>query len=220
MILGQLSPQLIGQLARHPIVLNDVRCGVLLERPLLELRLVARLPVRNANVVKHGDGALDRVSEYRKQPPLGRGREEVVRLEHVGRHHQLGQVGVGEPHRFGARYPRDGGAVDVDEGTAVRVGDPRDSGVDDGNLGISAVPVGDAEFGSLDEAMASSHGVLDGGAACFGNVPKHGNISLLIWIPCILKITQKSQHAPRHRRRHPWWCRWWYERHRRLHIGH
>ena len=62
-------------------------------------------------------------------------------------------MGVGEPHALGALYARDRGAVDVDKGAAVGVGDPRDGGEDYGDLGVDDVPVGEVEFRPLEEAV-------------------------------------------------------------------
>ena len=45
-------------------------------------------------------------------------------------------------------------AVDIDEGAAVGVGDPRDGEEDYGDLVVDDVPVGEAEFRRLDEAVA------------------------------------------------------------------
>ena len=89
-----------------------------------------------------------------EQPFLGCLGEEVVELKHERGNHHLGQLGVREPNALGALYARDRGAVDVDEGAAVGVGDPRDGGEDYGDLVVNDVPVGEAEFRCLDEAVA------------------------------------------------------------------
>ena len=180
----QLSPELIGQLSRHPVVLHDVGLGVLFQGPLFEFRSVGRFPVRHPYVIEHADGPVDGMSEDGKQPSLGRRREKIVGFVNEGGHHDVCQSGVGESHGLGPLNPRHGGAIYVDEGRAVGVGPPGHARVDDGDSVVSVVSVGDAEFGGLYEAVASSHGVFDGRSSGFGDVPEHLRMVSLFCCRC------------------------------------
>ena len=113
-------------------------------------------------VVEHTDGPVDRMPKNTEQPPLRRLSEQIVRLEDERADHDLRQLRVGEAQLLRSLNPRHGRRVNVHEGGAVGVSHAGNGGVDYGDLGVLRVAVGDAELGRLDEAVAASHGVLDG----------------------------------------------------------
>ena len=195
-ILRQFTRNLVRELSGHPIVLYNARLSVLAQSPFLEIRSVRRLPVGHLDVIKHGNGPIDGMAKNGEHAPLGRGCKEIIRLVHERRHDNVRESRIGESHGLCASNAVRGRDIHIDKGTPIYYGaGTRNTGINNGHLGILIMAVRDTKLRGHDETMTPPHGILDARTTRFGNMPEHGNGGFIVGIPRVLKVSEPDAHV-------------------------